>query len=145
MRRHKLTGLCGAFLLLFSTILPLSKMNGTNITILPLFNNFVINNVWEWINISAFAITYIISVVVCIWLIIEKKYVGIFISASAIAFVSLIIFMGILISKVNASPDALNNFSISWGWIIILLGILLVYFSGFRMLKQVRTNGQKKV
>ncbi|GEM_PF-1703561 len=144
MKKEVKIGLIGTALLIVSAFLPLASMNGRIITILPVFNNIIIQNVWRWIDISAFTITYIIGAIVCVWFVWEEKFIGIFIVISAVAFVAVIIFMGILFAQVNANPDELKSFSIEWGWVIIAAGVILVYNSGFGILKRIKAKKNYK-
>lgn len=144
MKKEVKIGLIGTALLIVSAFLPLASMNDRIITILPVFNNIIIQNVWSWIDISAFTITYIIGAIVCVWFVWKEKFIGIFIVISAVAFVAVIIFVGILFAHVNANPDEQKSFSIEWGWVIIVAGVILVYNSGFGILKRIKAKKNYK-
>ncbi len=82
MKKETILGLSGILLLIISAFLPLAQMNGQPITMAPVFNNIIIDDIWGWVDISAFAVTYFLATLICAWFIWDEKHIGIFILIS---------------------------------------------------------------
>jgi len=119
-----------------SAFVPLAKLGDSLITIFPVYDNLTIwNGLWEWRDISAFAITYpVMLILILVFAIKEKPKV--IKPLTGILFV-LVFFILVSVLMTSTKVDGFEDltFSFGYGWIIILLGFgLLIY--GFFSNKQ---------
>lgn len=128
---YLLYGILGTILLVSSSLIPIAFINETPITMLPFWDNYTIGKEWEWINISTFSITYLLSVFLGLYFLLKKKRAGLAVSL----FIELLMLLFILIALWMTSLDVveghINNFKFSYGILAAFLGILLYSFSYF--------------
>lgn len=131
MKSKKYLAIISLFLLLMGGILPSAKFNSDFISIFPVWNNFKLHGgLWQWSDISFFAVTLLFVIFLIIYLIATKKYKGLIIAGSLSLFICLIIFVALLIlsSKTIGVEDV--QFSYSWGLPIAVAGGLVSLFGG---------------
>jgi hypothetical protein len=131
MKYKKYLALASLFLLLIGGILPSAKFNSDIISIFPVWNNFQLHHgLWQWSDISFFAVTLLLVILLIIYLLVTKKFKGLIIAGSLSLFVCLIIFVALLIlsSKTAGVEDV--RFSYSWGLPIVFAGGLASLFGG---------------
>ncbi len=127
---HK--GILGCILLCISAVLPLAHIGNTQITLFPIFNDSPLPpSIWDWHNISAFAITYGIIIILSAYFYFRKNYLAVFVAGIILAIDSLFVLIGLWLTELNL-PSASIPFSYSYGWLFILLGTTTIIFTGYK-------------
>lgn len=120
----KFFGIAALILIAASLFFPVGYVDQFPITLLPVFDNYKLQSYWEWLDVSAFVITIVISIFVNIYLLLKKIYIGLFI-ITAIQFSSFFFILTALwITSINISEIDFTEFSYSFGLIILLAGII---------------------
>ncbi|MGE5402057.1 MAG: hypothetical protein ACM3S2_16795 [Ignavibacteriales bacterium] len=133
MNKNQIEGLLGSVILLIGGFVPIAVLQHGIITYFPVWGNLRLENgLWSWRDISFFAVTLGILGVVSFVFALRKKYSGLIFSGILSLFVSIIIFISIFFIKANlnvwAGDDSLR---ISWGWLFLLAGPLLIILGGY--------------
>lgn len=127
---YSLIGVCLLFLACF---LPLAKLNDFIISIFPIWNNTTFEaGIWNWRDISFFAVTMAVLVVLSSIFAFRKNYAGILISALLILFIIFIIFITVMQVQTKATVYANVSFHIGWGWLSLIIGVGLLLVTGFK-------------
>jgi uncharacterized membrane protein len=106
-----------------SAFVPLAKLGDSVITIFPVYDNFTIwNGLWEWRDISAFAVTYPVMLILILVFAVKEKS-NVIKPLSGILFV-LVFFILVSVLMTSTKVDGFEDlsFSFGYGWIVILLG-----------------------
>lgn len=137
MKIEKVLGIIGSLLLISSGFFSLASIDSKIITIFPVFDNFEVGeSIWFWRDISAFAITFPLIALVSLYFVIKENYVGLFV-ISGIAFgVMFFILISVWMASEKSASIGGIDFSYDYGWIIILIGIALLIFDGFKIKKE---------
>lgn len=134
LSKYYLFGISVGSFLLFA-ITPLMIINDMWITILPIFNNTVSDyKIWVWKDISAFALTHFLLIILSVIFATKRNKTGIKILSTVYLLNSLFILFVIWLSKLNAQPINEVNISYSFGWIFFIIGIIthLIFQNRFR-------------
>lgn len=132
MSIKQITGYAGALLLLCGTMLPVASLNGHMISFIPLREDMTIEGgLWNWRDISFFAVTLLVLTVLSFYFTYRKKYPGLLFTGFLSLFSIIIIFMTILQvkSKYAGFDDIIFSLS-SAGWIILIIAIGTLLFAG---------------
>lgn len=116
----------GIMLLIIGTLSPIAYLNNRIISIIPIWNNLIIEDgLWNWQDISFFAVTLVLVILVSLFFIYKKIYYGLIFTAVLNFFTLVIIFAAILQikSKYAAYPEITMQWG--WGWGLLLLGAIL--------------------
>ena len=112
-----------------SALVPLAKLGDSIITIFPVYDNFtILNGLWEWRDISAFAVTYPVMLILILVFAVKEKS-NVIKPLSGILFV-LVFFILVSVLMTSTKVDGFEDlsFSFGYGWIVILLGFgILIY------------------
>ncbi len=137
MKTYQLIGLIGILILIICGFLPLAYLNDEIITITPIFDNYDVgDSLWVWKDISAFAVTYGITLLLCVYLLFKKLKPGYLISASLNLVVLLLIYFSVWLTSINSEDFSDVNFSFSYTILPVILGYALFYFSGIKIKKE---------
>lgn len=137
MKSYHLIGLIGIILLLITGFLPLAYLNDGMITIFPFFNNFdVADSLWVWKDISAFAVTYAVTLILCIYLLYKNYKPGYLIAASLNLVVILFIYFTIWLASINANDFNDVVFSYGVSGVLLVIGYILYFYAGIKINKQ---------
>ena len=137
MKLHQLLGLAGCLLLLIAAFVPLASVNGSAITLIPIYDNFSLgDNVWVWKDVSAFAVTFLLTALLDIYFIIRKMRIGVLI-ASSLGLVTIIFsYISFWLTQVKTFDFPELTFGYSINGILLLAGFALVYYSGIQTPKR---------
>ncbi|MBU0558113.1 MAG: hypothetical protein KKG93_00760 [Bacteroidetes bacterium] len=108
-----------------AVLCPLANIDGENVYMIPMSSTSTI--LWDWTNISAFAITFLILLLVNLYFLFQNK----FRYCAVLSILKIIISFPILIVVWILSLDAMdNNISFSYGssWIFIFLALIISLF-----------------
>lgn len=112
-----------------SALVPLAKLGDSIITIFPVYDNFtILNGLWEWRDISAFAVTYPVMLILILVFAVKEKS-NVIKPLTGILFV-LVFFILVSVLMTSTKVDGFEDlsFSFGYGWIVILLGFgILIY------------------
>lgn len=137
MKVYQLIGLIGILLLLICSFLPLAHLGDGVITIAPIFDNFDLEkSMWVWKDISAFAITVWITLVLCVFLSVKKYKPGFLISASLNLVAILFIYFSVWLTSIKVEEFGNVEFKLCYVWIILSIGYVLLYYSGLKIQKK---------
>lgn len=137
MKTYQLIGLIGILILIICGFLPLAYLSDDVITIVPIFNNFdIAESMWIWKDVSAFAFTYGITVLLCGYLLVKNYKPGYFISASLNIVVFLFIYFSIWLASVKVEEFGNVTFSYSAYGLLLVLGYALLFFAGAKIEKK---------
>ena len=129
-------GLLGAVILVIAGFVPLAYGNDSVISFYPIYGNTNVgDNAFAWRDISAFAVTYGITSLLSIYFLLKKQHVGIFIVISLNAVAALFSLAGMAMLALRASQLDDLSFTFSYGWIFVIIGIVLVILDGVRIRK----------
>ncbi len=131
MNKRQILGISGIILLIIGGISPIAKLNGAVISFFPIWDNFTLNDgLWNWRDISFFAVTGIILIFLSIWFLIKKKYAGLIVTGLLWLFISIIILFLTLDLKFKYEGFSEIAFNISWAWFVIFTGTLFMLITG---------------
>lgn len=134
MSKKQITAFAGDILLLAGALIPIARLNGHSITFLPVWNNLVLDNgLWNWRDISFFAVTMLLLILLTAYFTWKKNYAGLMWTGVLSLFIIVIVFMAIL--QINTKLTGIDEimFSMSFlGWLILLAGSALVIYSGIK-------------
>lgn len=134
MKNYKIAGYSGAVLLFIFMLTPIASINNHVATILPVYDNMTIESgFWNWVDISAFAMTLAIIVPLCIYFVAKGKSLGVLITTTIAMLSSLFILVAVWVADLNAVTDNTLSFHFSYGWIVLLLSLSALYFSGAKL------------
>lgn len=137
MKTYQLIGLSGCIILLISSFIPLAEISGEFITVIPVYGNTAIgDNVWVWKDVSAFAVTFAITIFLSIYFILKKMRIGILISTSLNLVVVIFIYISIWLTQLNVSDYTALTFSYKLNGFLLIAGLALVYYSAMRTPKK---------
>lgn len=123
----KYFGFVGLVLLFISSILPIASLNADWITIFPIFNNFELQGrIWEWRDISTFAVTYPIILILITFFYIKNKSKVVLPLIGVLFFMLFFVLVSLWMTNVKVVDLAGYSFSFSFGWIVILIGLILL-------------------
>lgn len=129
-------GILGAVILFIAGFVPLAYVNESFITFYPVYGNTTLaGTAFAWRDISAFAVTFGITSLLSIFFLLKKQHVGIFIVISLNAVSSLFSLAGMAMLALRSSQLDDLNFSFSYGWIFVIIGIVFVILDGLRVRK----------
>lgn len=136
MKTYKLIGIIGILILIIVGFLPLAHLSDEVITIAPVYNNYdVAKSLWVWKDISAFAITYGLSLIVCFYLLLKNYKPGYLISASLALIAIMFIYFSVWLTSIKVAEFGNVEFKLCYAWIIFLIGFILIFFSGLKIKK----------
>ena len=136
MKSYQLIGLIGILILLVCAFLPMAYLDDIALTIYPVSENFdVAKSLWVWKDISAFAVTYGVTLVLCIYLLIKKYKPGYLIAASLNLVVLLFIYFSVWLTSIKSEDFSDVNFTYSFTILLVILGYVLFYFGGIKIKK----------
>lgn len=136
MKSYQLIGLIGILILIICGFVPLAYLNDEFITIFPVYNNFdLATSLWVWKDISAFSVTYGLTLLLCVYLLIRNLKPGYLISASLNLVVILFIYFSIWLSSIKTEDFSDVTFSYSIYGLLIIAGFLLLFYSGLKIEK----------
>jgi len=131
MSPKQLYGVTGIFLLSIACFLPLAKLNDFIISIIPVWSNYAYEGgIWNWRDISFFAVTLSILILLSLFFAFKKNFNGILITSLLVLFVIFIIFITLLQVESKASVYSNVHFQIGWGWVSLLPGAALLLRAG---------------
>ncbi|GJQ64040.1 MAG: hypothetical protein SCALA702_30930 [Melioribacteraceae bacterium] len=134
MKNYKIAGYSGVVLLLIFLFTPIASINDSAATILPVYDNVTIaSGFWNWVDISAFAMTLAFIVPLSLYFVAKGKSLGVLITTTIAMISSLFILMAVWIADLNAVTDSGLNFHFSYGWLVLLLSLTSLYFSGSKL------------
>lgn len=132
----KYLGLLGILLLLVSSILPIALLNKDWITLIPIFDNFDLQGgIWEWRDISAFAATYPIILIIILFFLMKKNLKVALPLIGVLFFILFFVLVSLFMTSTKVENFHGVDFSFSFGWIIILIGLILLIYSSVTNLK----------
>lgn len=141
MKTYQLIGFIGILILITGGFLPLAYLNNDVITIFPLYDNFnLVNSLWVWKDISAFAVTFGITLLIGIYLLFKNLKPGYLIAVSLNLVVMLFIYFSVWLTSVNTHDfnNVLFNYSI-FG-LLLIIGYVSVFYAGSRIERKGRDN-----
>lgn len=115
-----------------SAFVPLAKLGDSVITIFPVYDNFTIwNGLWEWRDISAFAVTYPVMLILILVFAVKEKS-NVIKPLTGILFV-LVFFILVSVLMTSTKVDGFEDlyFAFGYGWIVILFGFGLLLLGLF--------------
>lgn len=142
MKTHQLIGLAGILVLVISGFLPLAYINEGAITIYPVLDNYELSDIWYWRDISAFAVTYGITAVLGIYLLIKNYKPGYLIAVSLSLAAFIFMYISIWLTSVKVMDFAELTFSYTLWILFAILGYVLVYYGGLNIKKE-KKDGDK--
>jgi uncharacterized membrane protein YgdD (TMEM256/DUF423 family) len=111
-------------------------LNDEFITIFPVYNNFdLATSLWVWKDISAFSVTYGLTLLLCVYLLIRNLKPGYLISASLNLVVILFIYFSIWLTSIKTEDFSDVTFSYSIYGLLIIAGFVLLFYSGLKIEK----------
>ncbi|MCX6149979.1 MAG: hypothetical protein NTX22_05575 [Ignavibacteriales bacterium] len=131
MKSKQYLGILGLILLLIGGFIPIAKLNEEVISIFPVWNNIELQNgLWQWRDISFFAVTIVLIIFLTIYLLIVKKYLGFIVTGVLSLFIILIIFIALL--QVNSKVSGVEgvSFSFSWGLVVAVASGIAFLLAG---------------
>jgi hypothetical protein len=136
-------GILGALFILTGSIIPLANLNNNVITYLPVRDNFVLGNgLWQWRDISFFALTLFIIGILAVIFSIKKIFTGLMITGLVALFIIFILFAAIFEIKGQLLEVNGTHVYISWGWIILIMGSLLILAGGAKKSSRINPSAQ---
>ncbi len=138
MKNYQLIGLIGIIILLICSFLPMSYLNDTAITLFPVQNNANIEGIWIWKDIAAFSVTFTLTSLICIYLIIKNYKPGFLITISLGLVSFLFIFISLWLTSIKTMDLTEFNFSYSWWLLAVFVGFVLAYYGGAKIPKKER-------
>lgn len=136
MKSKQILAILGSLFILLSSIIPLAKLDNRMITYLPVWNNFNIEQgLWQWRDISFFAVTLILASILSMIFSIKKLFTGLLFTGFISLFIIFILFMAIFEIKGRLVETNGVSFSFDWGWVILLAGIVMILLSGSKRFK----------
>jgi len=121
----------GLLFLIIGCFLPIAWLNEDVISIFPVWNNIKLHNgLWQWLDISFFAITIALIILINLYLILKNKYKGLIATGILSIFICIIIFAALLQVQSKVTGISGITFSFSLGLIIIPAGGILSIISG---------------
>lgn len=137
MKPSKLIALLGMIILILTVILPIGMIEDRIITLLPIYDNYNIDDIWFWRDISAFAVTYFIMNIIAFVFLLKENFKVLI----AVSVVQLILFFFILVALWMTDMKIEENFGLQvfyygFGIIFILLGILLLAVASALLMKE---------
>lgn len=127
MEQKQLFSFAGLSLLTIACFLPLANLNEFIISILPVWDNRVYQfGFWNWRDISFFAVTLLLLIILSTVFTFKKNYTGILITSLLVSFVAVIIFVTVLQVQLKVSGYSNISFNLGWGWISLVPGIVLL-------------------
>ena len=133
MKTYQLIGLVGSLILIICGFLPLAYLNDQPITIYPVMDNSIVENLWYWKDISAFAVTFGLTLLLNIYLVVRKYKPGYLISTSLGLAAFLFIYISIWLTSVKSNDFSDLTFSYSLWILLVIAGYVLVYFAGSKI------------
>ncbi len=139
MNSMKIKGLLGGLIMLAACFIPIGYVNSDIITIFPVFNNLDLGvGVWLWRDIIAFAITIGILSVLAIAFSVKKWGLGLIVTGVLSIIVSLFMLLTEWIAQLRADKFNDVDFSYGIGWLILVIGIVLVISEGAMIQKETK-------
>lgn len=136
MKSYHAIGLIGIIILLISGFLPLAYLNDSPITIFPFYDNYdLAGSLWVWKDIAAFAFTFAITLILCVYLLFKNLKPGYLIAASLNLVVTLFIYFSIWLSSINSEDFSDVQFSYSISGILLVAGFILYFYAGAKITK----------
>lgn len=136
MKSYQLIGLIGILILIICGFIPLAYLNDEFITIFPVYNNFdLATSLWVWKDISAFSVTYGLTLLLCVYLLYRKFKPGYLISASLNLVVTLFIYFSIWLTSIKTEDFSDVAFSYSISGLLIIVGFVFLFYSGLKIEK----------
>lgn len=137
MKTYQLIGLIGILFLIICGFLPLAYLDDSIISIYPVFNNMDVgNSLWVWKDISAFAVTYGISLLLCVYLLFRKLKPGYLIAASLNLVAILLIYFSVWLTSIRAEDFSTTDFIYGYTILLVIVGYVLLYFGGIKIRKE---------
>lgn len=136
MKLYQLIGFIGILILIICGFIPLAYLNDEFITIFPVYNNFdLATSLWVWKDISAFSVTYGLTLLLCVYLLYRKFKPGYLISASLNLVVTLFIYFSIWLTSIKTEDFSDVAFSYSISGLLIIVGFVFLFYSGLKIEK----------
>lgn len=136
MKSYQLIGFIGILILIICGFIPLAYLNDEFITIFPVYNNFdLATSLWVWKDISAFSVTYGLTLLLCVYLLYRKFKPGYLISASLNLVVTLFIYFSIWLTSIKTEDFSDVTFSYSISGLLVIVGFVLLFYSGLKIEK----------
>ena len=134
MKSYQLIGFIGILILIICGFIPLAYLNDEFITIFPVYNNFdLATSLWVWKDISAFSVTYGLTLLLCVYLLYRKFKPGYLISASLNFVVILFIYFSIWLTSIKTEDFSDVTFSYSISGLLVIVGFVLLFYSGLKI------------
>lgn len=136
MKTYKLIGIIGILILIIGGFLPLAHLGDDVITIAPVYDNYdVAISLWVWKDISAFAITYGLTLLICFYLLLKNYKPGYLISASLSLIAILFIYFSVWLTSIKVEEFGNVEFKLCYAWIIFIIGYVLMFYGGLKIKK----------
>ena len=133
MKTYQLIGLVGILILIICGFLPLAYLNEQPITIYPVSDNVMIGNLWYWKDIAAFAVTFGLSLLLNIYLLVSNYKPGYLISTSLGLAAFIFLYISIWLTSVKSNDFSDLTFTYTLWILLVIAGYVLVYFAGSKI------------
>jgi len=141
MKSFQLIGFAGAVILIIAAFVPLAEIGNDIITMFPIYDNAQAGaGIWVWKDISAFAVTYIITLLLSFFFIFKRWKAGALIVTSLNLAAAVFIYVAFWMTSVKAANYANMHFSYSINGLLILVGLTMLYYSGAKTVKKENKN-----
>lgn len=132
MNKYQIEAVTGSALLLIAGFLPVAALKGGIITLFPVWHNFYLDNgLWNWLDIAFLVVSFAILALLSFHFAFRKKYTGLLFTGILTLFISVITFISIFFIKANLNTWAGNDpLRLSWGWLLLLAGSVLLILGG---------------
>lgn len=117
-------------LLVISFFIPLGTADNKVITLLPVFDNFVIESVnYEWITTAAFTITLLIIAPLILYFNSKGYSFGLNISGGIMIVCTFFLFAAMFITFHEAAKAGITNTSYGYGYITLIAGTIFSFLA----------------
>ena len=121
-------GIAGIIFFFIGAFIPLGYLNDYPMIIAPIVDfPSSVSEIWTWKDISAFAITYLIFIILSVYFLLKENHLWLQISAVIQIIISSLIFFSIWF--VDLQTIDISKFAVDYGlgWVFIMGGIILQF------------------
>ncbi|MGE5431714.1 MAG: hypothetical protein ACM3QX_11605 [Syntrophomonadaceae bacterium] len=138
MNKYQIEGLTGSAILVIAGFLPVAALKGGIVTFFPVWHNLTLDNgLWNWLDIAFLAVSFAILALLSFYFVLRKKYAGLIFTGILTLFISVITFISIFFIKANLNAwSGSDPLRLSWGWLFLLAGSILILMGGSAIRKK---------
>ncbi|MCF8435560.1 MAG: hypothetical protein K9G57_01830 [Ignavibacteriales bacterium] len=120
----------GILLIFTALFLPIANLGDYPISILPFFTQMTDQqNIWNWVDISAFSISLCIVVILGFFFILKKNTFALRLIGAISAVCSLIILLALWMTDIESANQHGPELEFSFGLLFLMVGNILVYIN----------------